>query len=63
MKVCKGDDDQNHPQGGKKAKFLSEEVLQIAEKRKDANGKGSKERYTRLNSGFQRIARKIRKPS
>ena len=42
----------------KKAKWLSEEALQIAEKRKEANGKGEKERYTHLNAEFQRIARR-----
>ena len=42
----------------KKEKWLSEEVLQIAEKRKEAKGKGEKERYTHLNAEFQRIARK-----
>ena len=41
----------------KKAKWLSEEVLQIAEKRREVNGKGEKERYTNLNAEFQRIAR------
>ena len=41
----------------KKAKLLSEEALQIAEKRREAKGKGEKERYTRLNGEFQRIAR------
>ena len=41
----------------KKAKWLSEEALQIAEKRREAKGKGEKERYTHLNSEFQRIAR------
>ena len=46
----------------KKAKWLFEEALQIAEKR-DAKGKGGKERYTRLNAEFQRIARRDRKPS
>ena len=40
-----------------KRKWLSEEALQIAEKRKDAKGKGEKERYTHLNAEFQRIAR------
>ena len=40
----------------KKAKWLSEEALQIAEKRRDAKGKGEKERYTHLNAEFQRIA-------
>jgi len=45
----------------KKAKWLSKEALQIAEKRKDAKGKGEKERYTHLNREFQRIAGEIRK--
>ena len=39
----------------KKAKSLSEEALQIAEKRREAKGKGEKERYTHLNAEFQRI--------
>ena len=42
----------------KKAKWLSEEVLQIPEKRREAKGKGEKERYTHLNVEFQRIARR-----
>ena len=42
----------------KKSKGLSEEALQIAEKRRDAKGKEEKERYTHLNAEFQRIARK-----
>ena len=42
----------------KKAEWLSEEALQIAEKRREAEGKGEKERYTYLNAEFQRIARK-----
>ena len=41
----------------KKAKWLSEEALQIAEKRKEAKGKGEKERYTHLNAEFQRARR------
>ena len=45
----------------KKAKWLSEEALQIAEKRKDAKGKGEKERYTHLNAEFQIIARRDKK--
>ena len=45
----------------KKEKSLSEDVLQIAEKRKDAKGKGEKERYTNLNAEFQRIARRDKK--
>ena len=40
----------------KKAKWLSEEALQIAGKRRQAKSKGEKERYTHLNSDFQRIA-------
>ena len=45
----------------KKAKWLSEEALQIAVKRRDVKGKGEKERYTHLNAEFQRIARQDRK--
>ena len=45
----------------KKAKWLSEEALQIAEKRKDAKGKGEKERYSHLNAEFQRIASRDKK--
>ena len=41
----------------KNAKWLSEEALQIAEKRRDAKSKGEKERYSHLNAEFQRIAR------
>ena len=41
----------------KKAKWLSEEALQIAVKRREAKGKGEKERYTHLNVAFQTIAR------
>ena len=40
---------------------MSEVVLQIAEKRREAKGKGEKERYTHLNAGFQRIARRDKK--
>ena len=42
----------------KKAKWLSEEALQIAMKRRGAKSKGEKERYTHLNAEFQRIARR-----
>ena len=42
----------------KKAKSLSEEGLQIAEKKREAKGKGEKERYTHLNTEFQRIGRR-----
>ena len=45
----------------KKAKWLSEEALQIAEKRREAKGEGEKERYTHLNAEFQRIARREKK--
>ena len=45
----------------KKTKWLSEEALQIAKKRSEAKGKGEKERYTHLNAGFQRIARRHKK--
>ena len=45
----------------KKAKWLSEEVLQIAERRRDMKGKGEKERYTHLNAEFQRISRRDKK--
>ena len=45
----------------KKSKWLSEEALQIAEKRREAKGKGEKERYTHLNAEFQRIARRDKK--
>ena len=45
----------------KKAKWLCEEALQIAEKRKEAKGKGEKERYIHLNAEFQRIARRDKK--
>ena len=45
----------------KKAKWLSEKALQIAEKRREMKGKGERERYTQLNSEFQRIARRDKK--
>ena len=54
----------NHLQGKKKckkAKWLSEEALQIAEKRREAKCKGEKERYTHFNAEFQRIARRDKK--
>ena len=52
---------QDHPQGKKnckKAKWLSEEALQMAEKRREVKGKVEKERYTHLNREFQRTARR-----
>ena len=45
----------------KKAKWLSEEALQITEKRRQAKGKGEKERYTHLNAEFQRRGRRVKK--
>ena len=45
----------------KKAKWLSEEALQIAVKRREAKGKGEKERHTNLNAEFQRIPRRDKK--
>ena len=50
------------PKKHKKAKLLSEEDLQIAEKRREVKGKEVKERYIHLNAEFQRIARRDKKP-
>ena len=57
---CAGHSDQNHLQEGKipKGQMIVWEALQIAEKRREAKGKGEKERYTHLNAEFQRIARR-----
>ena len=54
----KGGSDQDHPQEKEMQKptWLSEEALQITEKRREAKGNGEKERYTHLNEEFQRIA-------
>ena len=63
---CTGYSDQDHPQEKemqKKAKWLSEEALEIAVKRREAKSKGEKERYMHLNAEFQRIARRDKKPS
>ena len=59
---CTGGRDQDHPQEKemKKGK-MSEEALQIAEKRREAKSKGGKERNTHLNAEFQRIARRDKK--
>ena len=46
----------------KKAKWLSEETLQIAEERKEAKGKRERERYTQMNAEFPRTARRDKKP-
>ena len=45
----------------KNAKWLSEEALQVSEKRREAKGKGEKERYTHMNAEFQRIVRRDKK--
>ena len=45
----------------KKAKWLFKEAVKIAEKRREAKGKGENKRYTHLNAEFQRIARKDKK--
>ena len=60
---CIGGRDQDHPQEKeiKKAKWLSEEALQIAVKRREAKSKGEKERYNHLNAEFWRIARREKK--
>ena len=60
---CTGDRDQDHAHGKKckKAKWLSEEALQIAVKRREAKSKGEKERYRHLNAEFQRRARRDKK--
>ena len=66
---CTEDKDQDHPQEKeiKKAKWLSEEALQIVVKGREAKSKGEKGRYKHLNAEFQRTARRdkkeIRKPS
>ena len=49
------------PKKCKKAKWLSEEALQVAEKRREAKGKGEKERYIHLNPEFQRLAKSDKK--
>ena len=60
---CTGGSDQDHPKKKKckKAKWFSEEALQIAEERREAKGKGEKKRYSHLNAEFQRIARRYMK--
>ena len=63
MTLYKRPSDQDHLQEKEmqKGKWLSEEALQIAEKRREAKGKGEKERDTHLNVEFQRIARRDKK--
>ena len=57
LEHCTGDGDQTIPKKKKcqKAKWLSEEALQITEKRREVKGKGEKERYIHLNAEFQSI--------
>ena len=63
LRHCTGGSDQDHPQEKEmqKGKWLSEEAMQISEKRREAKGKGEKERYTHLNAEFKRIARRGKK--
>ena len=64
LRHCIGDRDQDHPHQKEKcknAKWLSEEALQIAVKRREMKSKGEKERYKHLNAEFQRIARRNKK--
>ena len=60
---CTGGSGQDHPQEKemKRAKWLSEEALKIAEKRREAKGKGEKKRYTHLRAELQRIAKRDKK--
>jgi len=60
---CTGERNQEHPQEKEmqKRKWLSEEALQTAVKRREVKSKGKKERYTHLNAEFQRIARRDKK--
>ena len=62
---CTEDEEQDHPKKKKckKAKWLSEEALQLAEKRREAKDKGEKERYTHLNAESKEWKGKIREPS
>ena len=55
---CTGGRDQDHPQEKEMQKTQNEEALQIAEKRRQAEGKGEKERYAHVNAEFQRIERR-----
>ena len=63
LQHCTGDREQDHIQEKEmqKTKWLSEEALQIAVKRREVKSKGEKERYTHLNAELQRIARKDKK--
>ena len=62
---CTAGSDQDYPQEKgmqKDKKWLSEEAIQIAEKRREVKGKGEKEKYTHLHAEFQRMARRDKKP-
>ena len=63
LRHCTGGSDQDHPKKKKckNAKWLSEEALQIAVKRREVKSKGEKERYKYLNAEFQRIPRRDKK--
>ena len=60
---CTGGSDQDHPEEKemRKGKMVAEETLQIAEKSREAKGRGEKERYKHLNAEFQRTARRDKK--
>ena len=63
LRHCRGDRDQDNPKEKEmqKAKWLSDEALQIAVKRRDVKSKVEKERYSHLNAEFQRTARRDKK--
>jgi len=62
LKHCTGGADQNHPQEKEMQKWkMSEKGLQIAEKKREAKGKGEKEIYTQLSADFQRIPKSDKK--
>ena len=60
LRHCTGGSDQDHPEEKemRKGKMVAEEALQIAEKSREAKGRGEKERYIHLNAEFQRITRR-----
>ena len=60
LQRCTGGSDQDHPEEKemRKGKMVAEETLQIAEKSREAKGRGEKERYIHLNADFQRITRR-----
>ena len=63
MTLCRRQESRPSPRerSAKEARWLSEEALQIAEKRREVKSKGEMERYTHLNAEFQRIARRDKK--